>query len=98
MTKVNQSNQKPTGQKPPSKGSKKEGFPGPFFLWVLAFVSLFYILRLSAGSVEPGSQALTYSEFFGALSAEDSAVQVSTAIRAGNQIKGEFINELCSLL
>jgi len=92
---MNNQEEKPkrsTGRKkPPQKVPKKEGFPGPIFLWILAFVSLFYILRLSAGGMDQSARSLTYGEFFGALSSGDTSAQIATAIRKGNQIRGEFV-------
>jgi cell division protease FtsH len=74
----------------PSEGGQKEGFPGPFFIWVLVFIALFYLLRLGSGGIEPGVQALTYGEFYAALRAEGQGTpsRVRTAQRAGNEIRG----------
>lgn len=81
-------NKKQQGKNSPNK----EGFPGPLLFWVLVFVTLFYLLRLGAGGVEPGSKALAYGDFFNLLNGGDSSVQVSTAIRSANQIHGKLTN------
>ncbi len=83
------SNPKKTDKPNDNKDGRKEGFPGPLFIWVLVFVALFYILRLSADGVDPQAKNLTYGEFFSTLSAENGE-PIRTAIRSGYQINGEL--------
>jgi len=80
----------PSGKKPQGSGQdpKKEGFPGSAFLWILVFVTLFSLLRVGTGGVEPGAQKLAYGDFFVMLASDDASTAVQSAVRSGNQISG----------
>ncbi|MBF0254143.1 MAG: ATP-dependent zinc metalloprotease FtsH [Candidatus Omnitrophica bacterium] len=94
MTHSSESNKEApkTGRDSRPPGKKKEGIPGPFFLWVLVILALFYTLRIGSQGVEPGARQLSYGDFFGMLSSDSSSGRVTDAVRSGNQIKGALEN------
>jgi cell division protease FtsH len=79
--------------KPPSKKGglgqpQKEGFPGPFFIWMLIFIGVFYLLRLGAGGLDSNVQTLTYSDYYALLTKSEASAGIRTAERTGGEIRG----------
>jgi len=74
----------------PEKKQQKEWFPGPIFLWIFLFLSLFYFLRAGSMTFEKPSRYLTYGEFYSLLESNPTAPAIKSGVRVANEISGEL--------
>jgi len=73
----------------PKKGSK-EWFPGPIFLWIFLFLSIFYFARLGSMPLEKPSRQLSYGEFYSLLEANPATPSLKSGVRVADELFGEF--------
>jgi len=82
----------PNSPKPKPKKNSNEWFPGPIFLWIFLFLSVFYFVRLGQAPLEKGARQLTYGEFYGMLEANPRNATLKSAVRVVNEIAGDLTN------
>ncbi len=85
MTSVNKDSKKPNLKK-----NSREWFPGPIFLWIFLFLSIFYFARLGSMPLEKPSKQLSYGEFYSMLEANPRAPLLKTGTRIANEVTGDF--------
>jgi cell division protease FtsH len=80
----------------PKKASPRKGapdwFPGPIFLWIFLFLSVFYFMRAGTMPIEKTAKQLTYKEFYTLLDANSSTPALKSGIRVMNELTGEYVN------
>ncbi len=80
----------------PKKSSPRKGapdwFPGPIFLWIFLFLSVFYFMRAGTMPIEKTAKQLTYKEFYTLLDANSSTPALKSGIRVMNELTGEYVN------
>lgn len=74
------------------KKSSKEWFPGPIFLWIFLFLSVFYFLRVGTMPTEKPSHQFSYGEFYALLENNPKAPALKTGIRITNELTGELVS------
>ena len=79
-------------KKPNSKKTSHEWFPGPIFLWIFLFMSIFYFARLGTMPLEKPAKQLSYSQFYAALEANITTPTLKTGTRVANEVIGDYIN------
>ena len=79
-------------QKPNPKKNSREWFPGPIFLWIVLFLSVFYFARLGSMPLEKQNRQLSYSEFYSMLESNPSKPAIKSGIRVSNEIAGDLVN------
>ena len=79
------------GKKPEKKKSSREWFPGPIFIWIFLFLSIFYFARLGSMPLEKPSKQLTYGEFYAFLEANPKTPVLKSAIRIADEVTGDLV-------
>ena len=80
----------PLKQKQKSKKNPPDWFPGPIFIWIFLFLSIFYFMRLGSMPIEKQAKQLTYNEFFALLETNPTTSALKTGIRVLNELTGEY--------
>jgi cell division protease FtsH len=80
----------PENPKSKPKKSPPEWFPGPIFLWIFLFLSVFYFMRLGTTPLEKPAKDLPYNEFFQLLENNDRDPKLKSGVRILNELTGEF--------
>jgi len=81
-------------QKPKQKSRKNppDWFPGPIFIWIFLFLSIFYFMRLGSMPIEKQAKQLPYNEFFALLEANPTKPALKSGVRVLNELSGEYLN------
>src|SRR3989338_2873620 len=79
-----------SGQKQNPKKDPREWFPGPIFLWIFLFLSIFYFAHLGSVPLEKGTKQLSYGEFYSLLEANPQNPTLKSGIRVANEVSGEM--------
>ena len=75
-----------------SKKSPPDWFPGPIFLWIFLFLSVFYFMRLGTTPLEKPAKALTYNEFYSMLDDNLKTPKLKSGIRIVNELTGDMVS------
>ena len=80
-------------QKPKQKSRKNppDWFPGPIFIWIFLFLSIFYFMRLGSMPLEKPAKQLPYNEFFSLLEANPTKPALKSGVRILNELTGEYV-------
>ena len=81
--------QNPKPRQTPKK-APHEWFPGPIFLWILLFLSIFYFARLGSAPLEKQSKQLPYKEFYSLLESNPVQPALKSGIRVANEVFGDL--------
>jgi len=77
-------------KKPDPKKTSREWFPGPIFLWIFLFLSVFYFARLGSAPLEKPSRQIAYGQFYAMLEANRDTPTVKTGVRIANEVLGDL--------
>jgi cell division protease FtsH len=84
--------EEPTNNKKPNpKKTSNEWFPGPIFLWIFLFLSIFYFARLGSMPLEKPSRQFSYGEFYSTLNSNPETKALKSGVRVANEVSGEMI-------
>ncbi|MBI3251692.1 MAG: hypothetical protein HYZ52_00005, partial [Candidatus Omnitrophica bacterium] len=75
----------PTKRTPPP-----EWFPGPIFIWIFLFLSLFYFARLGSLPLEKQNKELGYGDFYSMLEANPRTPTLKNGARVMSEITGDL--------
>ncbi len=78
--------------KPNPKKPAPEWFPGPIFLWIFIFLSIFYFARLGSAPLERQSKPLGYGEFYSMLEANPQTPVLKNGARIADEVTGELVS------
>ncbi len=79
-------------KKPGRKKPSTEWFPGPIFIWIFLFLSVFYFARLGSMPLEKPSKQLAYGEFYALLEANPQKPMLKNAVRVADEISGDMLS------
>jgi cell division protease FtsH len=80
------------GQKLKSKKNPPDWFPGPIFLLIFFFLSVFYFMRIGSTPLDKPAKQLTYNEFFSILESNQTNPVIKSGIRVMDELSGEYLN------
>ena len=80
----------PESRKSKPRRNPPDWFPGPIFLWIFLFLSVFYFMRLGSMPLEKPAKQLPYNEFFAMLEANDGNPVLKSGMRVVDELTGEF--------
>jgi len=78
-------------KKPKTRKNPPDWFPGPIFLWIFLFLSIFYFMRLGSMPLEKPAKELLYNEFFATLENNIDEPLLKNGVRIVNEVTGEFM-------
>ncbi len=82
----------PKKPNPKPKKNPPDWFPGPIFIWIFLFLSVFYFMRLGNAPLEKPAKQLPYNEFFMLLETNPDKAALKSGVRIINELTGEFVN------
>jgi cell division protease FtsH len=81
---------RPESTKNKSKKIPPDWFPGPIFLWIFLFLSVFYFMHMGNMPLEKPAKQLAYNEFYSLLEANPNNPVLKSGVRVMNDLAGEF--------
>ncbi len=79
-------------QKTKPKKNPPDWLPGPIFLWIFLFLSVFYFMRIGSGPLEKVAKQFTYNEFYSVLEANPTQPVLKSGVRVMNELSGEYFS------
>ena len=73
------------------KKKAPEWFPGPLFLWIFLFLSVFYFMRIGSMPLEKPAKQLAYNEFYALLEANQTQPVIKNGVRVMSELSGEYL-------